>query len=274
MKKEDIISQIIIIVFFIIIIIYSFCFYKTQMQSKIYIQEEEVVAIATPTPTPVPRPTHQPSLSSSQALLRAHNCEVQMEQYDEEIEKVSQFNSIDEYIEYLTLLQEAEEDNLKFYLEEYEDFIVREEEAKWAERYEEYPVATTIWLYLTTELGLSEECAAGVLGNIMNEAGGNSLDINPEAYNSAGYYGICQWNSSLYSEVQWVGLIEQLDYLKDTIEYEFDTYGNVNYEEFCLIEDEQEAALAFARSYERCSRSSYNIRQRNAISALEYYNSN
>jgi len=39
--------------------------------------------------------------------------------------------------------------------------------------------------------------AAGILGNIMVEAGGHSLGINPYAYGGS-YYGICQWSTSYH----------------------------------------------------------------------------
>lgn len=68
----------------------------------------------------------------------------------------------------------------------------------WHQKEEEYPVATYIWSYFK-ELGYSNQVCAGILGNIMAEVGGNTLDIQYDIYGSS-YYGMCQWNKA-YSEV-------------------------------------------------------------------------
>lgn len=68
-------------------------------------------------------------------------------------------------------------------------------EIRAAERMEEYPVATTIWIYLTETLGYNDYVAAGVVGNMMTEVGGQTLNIQPGLYGhgtNKGYYGICQ----------------------------------------------------------------------------------
>lgn len=232
--------------------------------------ETSVVEVVEPTSTPTPTPRPVP-LDSDEAgqYLRSYQSQVVM--YEERIEEVSQYESIEDYIDDLEDNRQECIDNYKYFSEYYELLLIEEEEAEWEQRYEEYPEATTIWLYLTVEMGYNNYVAAGVLGNIMNEAGGNSLNINPSAQNPAGYYGICQWNSSMYGDVWYCNLIEQLDYLNNTIEYEFNCYGNMSYESFCNLTDEREAALSFARSYERCSSASYGRRQNNATTALNYF---
>ena len=152
-------------------------------------------------------------------------------------------------------------------------------EIRAAERMAEYPIATTIWIYLTETLGYNEYVAAGVVGNMMTEVGGQTLDIQSGLYGhgtNREYYGICQWCKKYYPDVQGQGLDYQLDYLKDTVEYQFKTYGYLyqsgfTYADFLALEDEQAAALAFAKIYERCGSGSYNVRQSNATKALEYY---
>lgn len=152
-------------------------------------------------------------------------------------------------------------------------------EIRAAERMAEYPVATAIWIYLTETLGYNEYVAAGVMGNMMAEVGGQTLNIQPGLYghgSNRGYYGICQWSAKYYPSVQGQDLDYQLNYLKDTVEYQFKTYGHLyesgfTYEDFLALEDEQAAALAFAKIYERCGSGSHNVRQSNATEALEYY---
>lgn len=143
----------------------------------------------------------------------------------------------------------------------------------WHQKEEEYPVATYIWSYFK-DLGYSDQVCAGILGNIMAEVGGQTLDIQ---YNtrSASYYGMCQW-SKAYSEVWGASLEEQCNYLEDTIKYEFDTFGyaykkGFKYEDFLNITDARDAAIAFAKCYERCGSGSYNVRKQNAITAYNYF---
>lgn len=147
-------------------------------------------------------------------------------------------------------------------------------EARWSEKEAEYPEATQIWTYLKN-LGYNDYVCAGILGNIMAEAGGSTLDIQPLV--QGGFYGICQWNQA-YSEVWGASLEEQLDFLRDTIKYELDTFGyaygkDFDYGAFLQLTDEKDAALAFSKCYERNAPNSYNIRQVNATKALEYFTS-
>ena len=147
------------------------------------------------------------------------------------------------------------------------------------ERMAQYPVATKIWNFLKNDLGYSDAVAAGVMGNLMAEVGGQTLNIQPGLYGhgtNKGYYGICQWSKKYYPAVQGQDLDFQLYFLQQTVEGQFKTYGRLyqsgfTYADFCALEDEQAAALAFAKIYERCGSGSYNVRQRNATKALEYY---
>ena len=149
----------------------------------------------------------------------------------------------------------------------------RVEEAKWAIKAAEYPAATQIWRYMKTQ-GWNDYVCAGIMGNLMAEVGGQTLDIR-YTLSSSGYYGMCQWSRG-YSQVWGAGLETQCDFLRDTIKYEFDTYGfkyqkGFNFNSFLNMTDAQQAALAFAKSYERCSSRSYGVRQKNALKAYNYF---
>ena len=145
----------------------------------------------------------------------------------------------------------------------------------WLERKTDYPVATEIWLYLKN-LGYNNYVIAGILGNIMAEVGGNTLDIQYWLYGGKVHYGMCQWNITYYSSIVGGNLQEQCDFLRDTIEYEINTFGRAyqkdfSYEKFLALQDAQEVALAFAKSYERCSSAYYSVRKTNALKAYEYF---
>lgn len=155
----------------------------------------------------------------------------------------------------------------------YYNSLYEQVEAEWQTKKNEYPEATTIWLYLK-DLGYSDYVCAGIMGNIMAEVGGQTLNIDP--YLKTGQYsGICQW-TSYYSDARNSNLNDQLNLLSNTIQYEFDTYGklykrNFDYSDFLNLSDEKNAALAFAKCYERCGSGSYSVRQKNATKAYEYF---
>ena len=150
---------------------------------------------------------------------------------------------------------------------------IKAEEAKWAAKATEYPAATQIWRYMKAQ-GWNDYVCAGIMGNLMAEVGGQTLDIR-YTLSSSGYYGMCQWSRG-YSQVWGAGLETQCDFLRDTIKYEFDTYGfkyqkGFNFNSFLNMTNAQQAALAFAKSYERCASGSYGVRQKNAVKAYNYF---
>lgn len=139
-----------------------------------------------------------------------------------------------------------------------------------------YSNATTIWNYLRG-LGYNKYVCAGILGNIMTEVGGQTLDIKPGLYGEGNnYYGICQWSIKYYPSISGAGLNTQLNFLAETIKYEFNTYGHLyssgfDYNDFLNLNSASEAALAFAKVYERCGSGSYSKRQNNANTAYNYF---
>lgn len=168
--------------------------------------------------------------------------------------------------------------------EEYQAAIAKREQYQttydelmvhWQSKREEYPTATYIWGYFKS-LGYSDVVCAGILGNMMAEVGGQTLNLNYQSGNN-NYYGLCQWNKA-YSEVWGTSLTEQCAFLQNSIQYEFNTYGyaykkNFNYESFMKMTSAEDAAKAFAVCYERCGKASYKVRQSNASAAYEYFTS-
>lgn len=165
---------------------------------------------------------------------------------------------------------------LSYYQKQYDKILKAEEEELWKQKSSTYPAAAQIWKELK-DFGYNDYICAGILGNIMAEVGGQTLNLDYKKYSSKakGYYGICQW-SKTYEKVWNTSLEQQIDFLTSSIHYEFDTYGfkyskNFKYEDFCNLTNEKDAALAFAKCYERCAKASYNQRQKNATKAYNYF---
>lgn len=91
------------------------------------------------------------------------------------------------------------------------------------DKFDEYPVATIIWVTMK-DWGYSDYLCAGIIGNMMVECGGLTLDLDADIY-SGRYYGLCMWNYYTYYDVCDMNVIQQMDFLLRTIEYEIDTYG-------------------------------------------------
>ena len=132
-----------------------------------------------------------------------------------------------------------------------------------------YNQAQTVWNYLR-DLGLNEYVCAGIIGNIMAEVGGQTLDISrwPQ-YSQGTYYGICQWAGSRKNRLLndfGTTLDDQIRFLSVEL---FEVIPKDN--SFYNMQDEKEAALYFAKYYERCSSKYYSIRQTNAAKALAYF---
>lgn len=141
---------------------------------------------------------------------------------------------------------------------------------------EEYEVANHIWNFLQNK-GFNNYVIAGLMGNMMGEAGGHSLNIQPYVYSATGnYYGICQWNRWGYPEVQGQDLNYQLQFLCDTLPYEMNRYGvkyrkNFNYESFLNLQSVEEATKAFQVCYERGGIRNFSRRYDNAWIAYTYF---
>ena len=142
-----------------------------------------------------------------------------------------------------------------------------------------YPEAQIVWDALI-DYGLSPEVASGIMGNIMAEVGGQTLDFSEWRYWSRGtHYGICQWGGGRKANLLnnfGPDLEDQVKFLLYELEREMNSYGYIyktgfGYDEFIAMTDVEQAALAFAKSYERCSSKYYNIRMTNAKKAYNYF---
>ena len=136
--------------------------------------------------------------------------------------------------------------------------------------------ASQVWTYLKS-YGYSDSVAAGIIGNMMRECGGDTLDLDWDIvghYNGDEFYGLCQW-CLRYTPAGFKNstIKEQCDYLHRTIESEFASYGGnyngITYSEF-LKSDTRTAAIAFERVYERCGNYSFEDTRR-ANNAEEAY---
>ena len=172
---------------------------------------------------------------------------------------------------------------IKLAQQEYEDakihydlYRIKYNELGWDIKAQEYPEATEIWLYLKG-VGYSDYVCAGILGNIMAEVGGNTLKLKPLIFSKDyNFYGMCQWSMKYYPEAKNLSLKKQCEFLTGNIEKEIDIFGykykkKFTYQDFINLTDEREVALAFAKSYERCASSYYNVRKDNAEIAYEYF---
>ena len=131
----------------------------------------------------------------------------------------------------------------------------------------EYPVATKVW-NLLREAGLSEVCAAAIIGNMMAECGGQTLNLNPYIY-SYGYYGLCMWSLYYFPEINGLDVDGQVSYLLETLDSNM-RIGLGSAQEFFEIENVELAARYFSDKYERPASWS-SVRAENAVKALQYF---
>lgn len=139
----------------------------------------------------------------------------------------------------------------------------------------QYPVATYVWNRLR-EGGYSDYVCAGIMGNLMSETGGQTLSLDWQAWSGGSYYGIAQWSKKFFPEVIGKDLEGQVDFLLSNIKAEFNTFGyayqkGFNYDKFLELTDASEAALAFAKCYERCNSAYYSVRETNAVKAYDFF---
>lgn len=136
----------------------------------------------------------------------------------------------------------------------------------------EYKDAKYVWDYFQ-ELGYNDYVCAGILGNMMVECGGHTLDLQ-STIETEGYYGICQWSKEYYPDIVGGALEEQCKFLSDNIEEIMNLFeGEEAFNNFLNVQDEKEAAIIFADNYERCANASYEVRQKCASIAYEYFTS-
>lgn len=132
-----------------------------------------------------------------------------------------------------------------------------------------YNQAQIVWDALK-DLGLNDYVCAGIMGNIMREVAGDTLDISRwPVYSQTVYYGICQWAGSRKERLLkdfGTTLNDQIRFLSVEL-FEVIPKGSSFYD----MQNEKDTALYFAKYYERCSTKGYAKRQNNATKALEYF---
>lgn len=131
-----------------------------------------------------------------------------------------------------------------------------------------YPVASEVWTTLRAA-GLSEAVTAGIIGNMMAEVGGHTLDLLPDI-RCGQYYGLCMWDVGFTPEADGADVQGQLRVLLDTLEYRINEVGG-SYEYFLALDDCRHAARYFDRYYERSAGMATGQRAENAAVALAFY---
>lgn len=135
---------------------------------------------------------------------------------------------------------------------------------------DEYSTAGHVYELLAKE-GYSDAIIAAILGNMMNEVGGNTLELKPFTYDtSSKYYGLCQWNLKYNADVSGRDIHGQIEYLLGNIEKEMNMFGG-SYDAFMKLDAVEYAGVYFGKYYER----GINLTQRglNAIKAYEWIRS-
>lgn len=132
----------------------------------------------------------------------------------------------------------------------------------------EYDIAGQVYEYLNAQ-GMSDTVIAGILGNMMTECGGQTLDLQWDIYGFDGsyYYGLCQWSLYYNPSVDGADVMGQLDYLMSNIRTNMNYFGG-DFDDFCTITDPGSAAKYFCNYYERGAGAS--IRATNAETALTW----
>ena len=135
-------------------------------------------------------------------------------------------------------------------------------------QYAQYPAACEVWQIIRS-WGWNEAVAAGIIGNMMTECGGLTLDLDWDLYDDTWmYYGLCMWSLYWAPETAGLSIADQMTYLYNTIETNMDYFGG-NLKEFLSITDPGYAALYFQWYYEVGISSE--TRYAGALEAYEYF---
>lgn len=174
--------------------------------------------------------------------------------------------------EFLQILYQDCE-NYQYYIDYYEKRISELNDIKYTQGTNEYPAATYIWNYMKKQ-GWSDYVCAGILGNIMQETGGRTLNI--DYMHSSNYYGMCCWNKEYHPEVVGLDLDGQCAYLIETTARAMEKYGYLyqegyTFQDFLEAESIEEAAAAFMIVYERPGHTNPIKRVQNGEKAYEYF---
>lgn len=250
---SNLIKSVIIIALAVVLVINSICFYNCKSSYK-----EEVSVLQTELDSLSTKNEELETKASKQEETLAENEKVLLE-------KDAQIQELESSVEAL------EKENAELKKSAQTKPVVSTGSQPTTQATGKYSKATQVWNGLKA-LGLNDYVCAGIMGNIMAEVGGQTLDISrwsQYSSTSSGYYGICQWaggrkqrllnnfGTTLEAQIQFLG-VELFEVIPK---------GN----SFYNMQDEKEAALYFAKYYERCGSGSYSVRQSNATKALDYF---
>lgn len=131
-----------------------------------------------------------------------------------------------------------------------EDAAIENAETEYttAEQRKRYPTASLVWELLRSA-GLSEPVTAGIIGNMMSECGGQTLDLQPYIY-ASGFYGLCMWSLVYFPQIDGQDVHGQIGVLMDTIKPNMEQAG-YKYDSFLALTDARQAARWFSYGYER-----------------------
>ena len=158
----------------------------------------------------------------------------------------------------------------------YDIYKAKFSKISYSAQYEKYPVATIVWRYLKDELGYNNYVCAGIIGNLMSEVGGQTLDLQ-YWLNNGKYAGMCQWSLRYFPIEDVVNdLMGQCQLLADTIEENFQIFGSnyragFTYKDFTKLQSVSEATVAYEKCYGRGGIIDYSQRLKNAAVAYEFF---
>ena len=68
---------------------------------------------------------------------------------------------------------------IDYYQKAYDERYAAIEKERWENKKSQYPEATEVWLFMK-EQGWNDYVCAGIMGNLMSETGGHTLNLNPK----------------------------------------------------------------------------------------------
>jgi hypothetical protein len=144
-----------------------------------------------------------------------------------------------------------------------------------------YPEAELIW-NIMADWGWSPETRAGIIGNMMAEVGGHTLDLSNWDSNSSWGYGLIQWTGGRRSLIksrygEYPTIPEQMQFMKDELLGTNNTGKQVSDSTLDVIlnknnnQSPESIAYSFACNYERCATQYRSMRQGFARTAYNYF---